>query len=60
MAFTNDRVQFPVTNTTAPVYNRWMLINTDPVNQSTPTAIGAIALSADLLAAQVAVQITAR
>lgn len=36
------------------------LINTGPVNQLTPTAIGAIALSADLLAAQVVVQITTR
>ena len=60
MALTDDRVQFSVTHTTALVYNSWTLINTDPVNQLTPTAIGAIALSADFLAAQVAVQITAR
>ena len=60
MAFTDDHVQLPVTDTTTPIYTRWTLLNIDPVSQLAPTAIGAIALSVDLPAAQVVSQITAK
>ena len=36
MAFTDDHVPLPVTHTTAPVYNRWALTNTDPSNLVKP------------------------
>ena len=60
MAFTDDHVPLPVTHTTAPVYNRWALTNTDPSNLVKPDGYRRDSAFFGLLAAQVVPQITAR
>ncbi|KPJ91938.1 MAG: hypothetical protein AMJ53_10400 [Gammaproteobacteria bacterium SG8_11] len=58
-AFSQDRIDFPVTEAFSLFNDLWALVNTHSIQQLASTVIAPIALAAFLLAAQVYVQLTA-
>ena len=58
MAFTDDRIAFPVSDTGFIVNDNWAFVNADTVGDTSPAILHAITLAAFFLATKMFVEIT--